>query len=303
MNFIKKVKKGLLNPQKALLFFLTRYGDWITDELYLRIYFYLKMGRKLDFNAPKTYNEKLQWLKLYDEKVRKSSYLVDKYLAKDYVAEKIGKEHIIPTLGVWDDADDIDFDSLPNKFVLKCTHDSGGLVICTDKNNLDIEKTKQLFKNGLNSTFYKFAREYVYAGVKPRIIAEEYMIDEIDDELRDYKIFCFNGQPKIFMIAAGRQKGCNTTTFYDTNFNRLDLTSGYPNADFDYEKPNGFERMLKLAEKLSEGFIHVRVDFYSVNGHIYFGEMTFYHQAGLVPINPIEWDYKMGSMMKLPIEK
>ncbi|PID86229.1 glycosyl transferase [Candidatus Gracilibacteria bacterium] len=303
MSFIKKVKKGLKNPKKIFEFLLMKFGASIDDELYLKILFYLRNGYKLDFNNPRTYNEKLQWLKLYDEKAKKSSYLVDKYLVKDYVAKKIGEEHIIPTLGVWDNVNDIDFNNLPNQFVLKCTHDSGGLVICTDKSELDIEKSKNILKKSLKRSFYHFFREYVYKGVKPRIIAEKYMIDEVDKELRDYKIFCFNGKPKIFMIASGRQEGKNTTTFFDENFNKLNFTIGYSNAEYDYEKPKNFDKMMNLALQLSEGFMHVRVDFYSVDGQVYFGEMTFYHQAGLVPIKPIEWDYKMGEMLKLPVNK
>lgn len=290
----------LSNPKKILRLFWERLGGNVNDELYLRVWYYLKTGERLRLDSPQTFNEKLQWLKLNDTKAINSTELVDKYLAKAYVAQKIGVEYIIPTLGVWENVDEIDFDKLPEQFVLKCTHNSGGLIICHDKSRLDISEAKIKLSNDLQKNFYKFAREYVYQNVKPRIIAEKLMTDKVHAELRDYKIFCFNGKPQIFMIASGRQNNQNTTTFFDMAFNRLGFTSGYPNSAEDYSKPNGFEKMKELAEILSEGFLHLRVDFYEVDGQIYFGEMTFYHLAGGVLIKPKEWDYRIGEMLRLP---
>jgi hypothetical protein len=259
------------------------------------------MGKKLNLDNPITYNEKLQWLKLYD---RNPGYtaLVDKCEVKVKVAEIIGEEYIIPTIGVYEKFDDIDFDLLPNQFVIKCTHDSGGLVICRDKSKLDISAARNKINKFLKRKYYYQWREWPYKNVKPRIIVEQYMEDTSTRELRDYKFFCFGGVPKLIFIASDRQKAGEETKFdfFDMDFNHLPFTNGHPNAAVPPAKPAMFEKMKELAAKLSSGIPHVRVDFYEVDGRIYFGEMTFYHWSGMVPFDPEEWDYTLGSWITLP---
>ena len=273
----------------------------IPDELYLRLKFRQRMGKRLDLKNPKTFNEKLQWLKLYDRKPIYST-MVDKYEAKRYVANIIGEEYLIPTLGVWDSFDEIDFNSLPNQFVLKCTHDSGGIVIVKDKAKLDIPVTKKKINAHMKKNYYWHGREWAYKDVKPRIIAEQYMEDEETGELRDYKFFTFGGKVKALFIASDRQKKSEDTKFdfFDENGNHLDIRNGHPNADVPPKIPKNFEEMKRLAEILSKGSIQMRVDFYEINGKTYFGEMTLCHWNGFTPFDPEEWDYTFGSWIELP---
>lgn len=274
---------------------------WKSDEQILKDKYYFRFHKPLNLDNPQTYNEKLQWLKLHD---RRSEYteMVDKYLAKFYVRERIGDEYIIPTLGVWDKFEDIDFDKLPNEFVLKCTHDSGGLVICKDKRHFDYNAAKVKIKKCLKRNYFYVGREWPYKNVKPRIIAETYMEDKTFNELRDYKFFCFGGSVKMLFVATNRQSTTEETKFdfFDSNFNHLNITNGHNCNSIDVKKPLNFELMKSFAEKLSIGIPHLRVDFYEVDGKPYFGELTFFHWSGLVPFNPPEWDYTLGSWIKLP---
>lgn len=273
------------------------------DALYLKLLFRYKMKKKLNLEKPETYSEKLQWLKLYD---RRPEYvrMVDKCEAKHYVAERIGKEYIIPTLGVWNSFDEIDFSALPDQFVLKCTHDSGGLVICADKSKLDIAKAKAKIEHSLRRKYYLNTREWPYKDVKPRIIAEKYMVDESGYELKDYKFFCFDGKVKAMFIATDRSADTETCfDFFDRDFNHLPFTNGHPNARREIPKPQGFEEMIALAEKLGKGIPQSRIDFYNIDGRIYFGEITFFHWSGLMPFKPEEWDYTFGSWIRLPEKK
>ena len=274
------------------------------DAFYLKLLYKAKMGKKLNLDNPQTFNEKLQWLKLYDRNPEYTK-MVDKYEAKKYVASIIGEEYIIPTLGVWDCFDDIDFDKLPDQFVLKCTHDSGGLVICKNKSTLDIQQTRKKINHCLKRNYYLNTREWPYKNVKPRIIAEKYMEDEINDQpgnpdLRDYKFFAFAGQVKALFIATERQAAEETKfDFFDGDFHHLDFTNGHPNASIPPLKPTGFDEMKQLASRLSKGIPQVRVDFYEVNGRVYFGELTFSHWSGLVPFIPEKWDRIFGSWIRL----
>ena len=281
------------------LFTESKLSHILPDKLYLKMVAY-SHGLKMDIDNPTTFNEKLQWLKLHDRKPEYTQ-MVDKYEAKKYVAEKIGEQYIIPTLGVWDKLDDIDFDSLPNQFVLKCTHDSGGLVVCRDKSKLDLSFVRKKIQKCLGQNYYWSGREWVYKNVKPRIIAEKYMEDEKTSELRDYKIFCFNGEAKLLFIATDRQTEGEETKFdfFDMEFNHLPFTNGHPNAEIPPEKPVCFDEMRELAEKLSTGIPHLRVDFYEVNGRVYFGELTFSHWSGMTPFDPPEWDEKLGEWIGL----
>ncbi len=300
----KRIKKILKDPR---LLFITlgrrEFFNHMDDEKYLKKAFRLSMGRELNLENPKTYNEKLQWLKLYD---RKPVYtlMVDKYEAKKVIGEIIGDEYIVPLLGVWDRFEDIDFDALPERFVLKCTHDSGGLVICKDKSKLDKAAAKKRIDHCMKHNFFWGLREWPYKDVKPRIIAEKYMEDSLTGELRDYKFFAFDGAVKALFIASERQSGGETKfDFFDADFNHLPFTNGHPNADKAPEKPEHFEKMKELAAKLSVGIPQVRVDFYEADGKIYFGEMTFFHWSGMMPFEPEEWDYKFGEWIKLPDAK
>ncbi len=269
------------------------------DEFLKREYRFF-MGEELDLDNPKKYTMKLQWLKLYDQRSEYTT-MVDKYTVKQYVAERIGQEYVIPLLGVWERVEDIDFDSLPEKFVLKTTHDSGGLVICKDKSKLNVEEAKKKLKYFLGRKYYDYNREWPYKNVKPRIIAEAYMEDSTYKELRDYKFFTFGGVPKVLYIAQGRGKGEPTVAdFFDMEFNHLPFTIDHDMASVPPQKPKNFELMQELAAKLSEGTPQLRVDFYEVDGRVYFGEMTFFHCSGMAPFHPEEWDEIFGSWVVLP---
>lgn len=273
----------------------------LPDKWAICLDYYRFFGKFPNLKSPKTFNEKLQWLKLYDRRPEYTT-MVDKYAVKQYIAERIGEEYIIPTLGVWESFDEIDFDKLPNQFVLKCTHDCGGMVICKDKEKLNRLAAKQKLEKCLRRNYYWRMREWPYKNVKPQIIAEKYMQDKAVQELRDYKFFCFDGEPKALFIATDRQTEGEETKFdfFDMEYNHLDVRNGHPNASILPEKPSCFDEMKQLAEKLSAGIPHVRVDFYEVDGRVYFGEMTLFHWSGLVPFEPEQWDFTFGSWLKLP---
>lgn len=253
----------------------------IPDTLYLKIMFKKIMHQKLDLKNPKTYNQKIQWLKLHDRKPQYSN-LVDKYEVKKVVKEKIGAEYIIPTLGVWEKFTDIDLKKMPNQFVLKCTHDSGSVIICSDKNSFNVEKARDKLNKSLRSNYFYAGREWPYKNIKPRILAEAYIVDEKSKKLDDYKFFCFNGVVDNVMVVRGRSDG--NPQFYHFNrdwklcrFNRL--TRSLPEG-YQEEKPVLLDEMIYIAEVLSQGMIHVRIDLYEANGKIYFGEYTLYNQSG-----------------------
>ena len=230
--------------------------------------------------------------------------MVDKYVVKKYVADKIGEEYIIPTLGVWNKPEDINFDRLPNQFVLKCTHDSGTVIICKDKSKFDIENARKKLKKYLNQNYYLAGREWPYKNVSRRIIAEQYMKNTTTHELRDYKFFTFDGVAKALFIATERQNLTTDTKFdfFDMEYQHLDFTNGYPNAKVPTKKSEKFEEMRRLAEKLSQGIPHVRVDFYEINGKVYFGELTFSHWSGMVPFDSPKWDKMFGDWISIPNE-
>lgn len=260
---------------------------------------------ELDLENPQTFNEKIQWLKLNDRNP-KHTMLVDKYEAKRLVADTIGESHIIPTLGVWDKFDDIDFSILPNQFVLKCTHDSGGLIICRDKKKFNKKSAKKKIEKCLKHNFYYGQREWAYKNIKPRIIAEEYMEDETAKQLgssglTDYKIFCFNGKPEFIYVFCGlenhetAQIGFLTMEWEFADFKRSDYQSLTALPD----KPKRFDEMIEYARKLSKNEKFVRIDFYEINTRVYFSEVTYYPCSGYMPFDPIEWDNKIGRMLKL----
>lgn len=275
---------------------------FVPDIPYIQMYYFARFRRLCNLRNPVTYNEKLNWLKLHD---RRAEYvrMVDKYEAKEYVAGLIGREYIIPTLGVWERFDDIDFNALPDQFVLKCTHDSEGVVIVRDKSRMDIEAARDKIEAAMKCNFYYIGREWPYRNIKPRIIAEQYMEDHVDGELRDYKFFCFNGEPKAMFIASERGPGTTKFDYYDLDFHHLDLIQHYPNAAKPPRKPDTFEQMIELARTLTRGIPHVRADFYEVDGRLYFGELTFFHFSGFMPFQPAKWDKIFGKWLELPVKK
>lgn len=281
----------------------TPVGKMLPDSLYLKLLYKTMTGKKLNLKNPQTFNEKLQWLKLHD---RKSIYttMADKYLAKEYVGKIIGKEHIIPTLGVWESFDDINFDSLPEQFVLKCTHDSGGLVICKDRRTFNLSEAKHKIETSLKRNYYYNGREWPYKNIKPQIIAEKYMQEGGSDELMDYKLMCFHGKVKAAFVCTGRgtNKGLHIT-FYTAEWNRMPFEEiHYPSEKTDIDKPKSYEEMIELAERLSENIPFVRVDFYEVNQKVFFGELTFYTGGGMEEFTPQEWEYKFGEYISLPAD-
>jgi len=273
----------------------------MSDEKYLKRIFKMRLGYDLDLDNPQTFNEKLQWLKIHD---RKPEYtlMADKYEAKKYAAKIIGEEHIIPTLGVYNNFDEINFDELPEQFVLKCNHDSGSIVIVRDKNNFDKAHARKFLNKNLKRNYFWAGREWPYKNIKPKIIAEQYMEDSVTHDLRDYKFFTFDGVAKAMFIATERQNPNEETKFdfYDMDFKHLDFRHGHPNANIKIARPEKFDEMRELAEKLSAKLPQLRVDFYEVNGKIYFGELTFSHNMGMVAFEPFEWDKKFGEWITLP---
>ncbi len=283
--------------------FLKKISPFIKyDKLYLSWRYFIIFGKRINWKNPQTYNEKLQWLKIYD---RNPLYAImaDKYLVKDYVAKILGNEYIIPTIGVWDRPEDIDWETLPEQFVLKCNHNSGtGMVICKDKSQLDITKVVVGLKRGLKENYFIYNREWPYKNIPRKIIAEKFMVDEKYGELRDYKFFCFDGEVKFMFIATNRSQGEHAVRFdfFDADFNHLKVLHGHPNADIKPEKPSLFEEMKVIAAKLSKDIPSSRIDLYEINGKIFFGEITFSHWGGFMPFEPEEWDKKFGDYITLP---
>ena len=263
----------------------------IPTGLYLKLLYKIKTGRKLHLKKPETYSEKLNWLKVYDRNPLYTK-LVDKYEVREYVAEKIGEKYLIPLLGVWDTFEEIDFATLPEQFVLKCTHDFGSVAIVEDKASMDREAVCKLINDELKYNFYYRGREWAYKNVKPRVIAEKFMSDG-KARLVDYKFFCFGGKVEFMFIATGRGSDLRFD-FFSRDFQHLDITNGVPNADVAPEKPKLYDEMIEIAEKLAAEIDNVRVDLYEIEDKIYFSELTFYHNGGMVAFDPYEADVKLG---------
>ncbi len=273
----------------------------LPDRIYIKKLYKIRTGKKLNLKKPRTFNEKLQWLKLHN---RKHIYttMVDKHTVKGYVSGIIGEKYIIPTIAVYNTPEDIDFESLPNQFVLKTTHDSGGVVVCKDKSSLDIDEVKDFLRYRLSMNFYKTSREWPYKNVKRRIIAEKFIEDDLKQELRVYKVFNFNGKPKIIQMINGDKTEHEYINYYDTDWNLLELKQNFPNGPVD-EKPMCLQEILELSEKLSKGIPFIRTDFYEAKGQVLFSEFTFFSDAGFANFEPPEWDDILGAMIKLPFEK
>jgi hypothetical protein len=269
--------------------------DSMYDEEYLKRFFKACLGRDLNLVSPKSYNEKLQWLKLHDRSP-KYVIMVDKYKVRDYITKMLGEEYLIPLLGVWEDPSDINFDALPNQFVLKCNHNSGlGMCICKDKSTLNIKHTRKKLKKGIEQDYYLFEREWPYKDVPRKIIAERYM-----GQIDDYKFFCFNGVIDSVMVCKERDKGYPKFIFYDKDWNRLYYQYYEPSKEYEEKKPEKYDEMKKIAEKLSKGYPHIRVDLYLIDNHVYFGELTLYNQSGFDTDITYETDLMWGEKLILP---
>ncbi len=294
---------GLLSTPKRMVLPLSQNGflKWIPDELFLKIAYWGEMDTKLNLKHPKTFSEKIQWLKLNDRKNRYIS-MVDKYLVKDIVADVIGKEYIIPTLCSWKSVKEIDFDSLPGSFVLKCNHDSGGVVICRDKSMFDTKAAITKLESHFRKNSYLSSREWPYKGIKKRIIAEELLQDPENVDLIDYKFYCFGGEPKYCQVIKDRSTA-ETIDFYDLDWNLMPFTGlglgNGPDRGSYTSKPENYNRMIEIAKILAQGTYFVRIDMYNISGKIYFGEFTLYPRSGFGKFFPEEWNLHLGNMIDL----
>lgn len=299
-KYLERLVKAIKDPFWLCGVFLRRVSPCIkNDATYLKIEYFLDRKKILHLNPPVRFNEKLQWLKL---NVRDPKYtnLVDKYEVKGVVGKIIGEEYIIPTYGVWNSFEEIDFDALPSQFVLKCTHDSGGIYICKDKSKFDKDLARKKIVKSLQKRYFYEHREYPYKDVKPRVIAEKYMEDESGWQLKDYKIFCFNGQPKFVEVDYDRYLK-HKLNVYDLDWNYIDFyMTSHNDPHVIIPRPKQLDKMLELAKVLAAGEIFVRVDFYSIGNNIYFGELTFHPGSGMIDFHPDEFDYKLGEMLTLP---
>lgn len=298
---MNKIQKFLDKNTRTRYFAAKGLYNHMSDEEYLKKMFLINVGYPLNLENPVTFNEKLQWLKLHD---RKPEYtmMVDKYRVREYIAEQLGEEYLIPLLGVWDSPEDIDFESLPNKFVLKCNHNSGlGMCICKDKSKLDIAKVKRELRKGLKQDYYITGREWPYKNVPRKIICEKYMEDSEHQGLDDYKFMCFNGNVQCSFVCSDRfsENGLRVT-FYDKDWKILPFERHYPKSQEPVSKPKNYEQMIKFSEKLSEKIPFVRTDFYEINGKLYFGEITFFPGSGMEEFTPEKADFDLGNWIKLP---
>jgi len=297
---LSKVIKGIKNPELILRHFklkALKKNTKLSDIEFLKRKYKLVMGKDLNLDNPKTFNEKLQWLKIYWRDDR-ATICADKYRVREYVKEKGCEEILNDLYGVWDNADDIDFDKLPNSFVLKANHGCGYNIFIKDKTQIDIKKIKKELNKILRQKFYIKNREWVYEGIKPKIIAEK-LFDIENGFPKDYKFYCFQGETKLLLVVSDR--GNDTKfDFFDMEFNHLDIKKTYKNSNKEIKKPEKFKKMIEYAKKLSEDFPFVRVDFYEIEGKVIFGELTFFPGSGMEKFEPEEWDYKFGELLKLP---
>lgn len=279
----------------------------LPDKTYLSLKYFKAFGKWPNLKKPQTYSEKLQWLKLYDRKPIYTT-MVDKYAVKKYVSDIIGEEYVIPTLGVWNRPEDIEWEKLPHQFVLKTTHGGGneGVVICIDKGSFDRQKAINRLNESLKTDLYRIWREWPYKNVRKRIIAEKYISPNIEtNDLSDYKFFCFDGEVKGLFVATERQNPNEEVKFdfFDADYNHLPFKQGHDHAKVIPAKPKNFELMKHLASKLSKGMSHVRVDLYDLGDKVFFGELTLFHFSGMVPFEPDEWDKKFGDLLVLPVKE
>ena len=266
------------------------------DKPYLSFLFKRRLGYSMDWNNPQSFNQKLQWMKLYDKNPLYSKY-ADKIEVRKFIAATIGKQYLIPCLGIYERAEDIDYSLLPSRFVLKCNHGAKYNIICADKTKLNIDETNACLNKWLKEKFWRIKREYHYKAIKPQIICEQYMEDSATGGLNDYKVFMIAGNPYMIQVDFDRF-GNHQRNIYDAKWNLMDVEISFPKGP-DVPKPVVLDEMLECAKKLSLGFKEVRVDFYVINGKLYFGEMTFFSGAGFSRYNPREFEFMMGKMVKI----
>jgi hypothetical protein len=298
--------KLLTQPEAVRIYLLKRFSWMIPAKYYLEMLFHVRMGYKLNIKSPRTFNEKLQWLKLYD---RKPEYpnMVDKFEVKEYVRGILGNEYIVPLLGVWEKPEDIEWGKLPNQFVLKTTHGGGstGVVICPDKKSFDKEKAISVLNKSMKDNIWSELREWPYKNLHKRIIAEEYLTDQtnsVNGDLNDYKFYCFNGNVKYCEVITGRRTK-KQIDFFDLNWNHMDFTfNGYDFADQRPQKPKCFDTMVEVAGKLCKDKPYSRIDLYVIGNKVYFGEITFYPASGFRGFHPDEWNIRLGDMITLPVK-
>ena len=297
---IKKIKR-LLGKNTIALFY--RSLGFLSDKAFIKLIYRLRMGKKLNLENPQTFTEKLQWLKLYDHNPQYCQ-MANKLQMRDFVKSKIGEGYTVKVLGIYDSWAQIDFAKLPKAFVLKTTHDSGSYVICKDKDSLSVKQIKEAKKKinrSLRRNYYKTTREWQYKNIKPQIIVEEFL-DDGQNNLTDYKFFCFNGKCE-FLYIMEEASSAPTQVILDANFNRLPFRMDDEPSETMPQKPACLEEMLSYAQKLSQGIPFLRVDMYLVNDKIYIGELTFYHYGGYIPFSPPEWDLKLGKKLDLGLVK
>lgn len=305
MNIIESFNKGIL---RECYLIVERMASIIPDAAYLKLVYRIRVGKKLNLKTPTSISEKLQWLKLYNRKAEYTK-MVDKYEMKAIVAEKIGKEHVIPALGVWDSFDKIDFSELPEKFVLKCTHDSGSVIICTDRSKFDKKRARKKLESALKRNYFWGGREWPYKNVTPRIMAEPYIEGLGNPDSIEYKITCFDGKLGFSTICTGvahSTLNVRKNDFYDKDFNMLPFWAFYKHSENPItEKPDVLDEIIDYAEIIAEGVPYLRVDFYVLDGNVYFGEATFFTWSGFLKFEPKDedWDKKLGELLKLPEKK
>lgn len=270
---------------------------FIPAKPYLKLVYRIKAGKKLNLKNPVTFCDKQNWLKL-NEIHPEYTELVDKIAVRDYITEILGEEYLFPIYGSWKHFDEIDFDALPEKFVLKCNHDSGSVKVITDKSTINKEELKKFFEDRLKLNPYVFGREYPYKNVEPCIMAEKFMTPDGEEDIRDYKFFCFNGKPEIMFIATDRSTDVKFD-FFDMDFNHLDIVNIHEQSGLEIKKPQMFDEMKEIASKISQGMKFVRIDLYEISGKIYFGEFTFFHGGGFWPMKPEKWEKELGDLIKI----
>lgn len=306
---MSRLMNAIKHPKDVMLWAFTSCSKLWPNKFYLSRIYRWRTGNKMNWENPRSYNEKCNWMKLYHRNPQ-YALLADKIEAKKYVESVLGPGNTFPLIAVYDKVEDIDFDKLPNQFVIKANHDSGGLCICKDKSkgiivrgksddhrNLSYDEVRKILKKSLKTNYYWRNREWPYKNIKRRILVEQFMQQSDGSGLNDYKFFCFNGEPKYVWM------GTNYTPMhfdvYSADWTNQHVEWGYVNAPCDVPPPPGYEQMLEMARKLSKGFPHVRVDFFNIDGKIYVGEFTFYTWAGLTPFKPAEWDQKFGDLIDL----
>lgn len=305
IKILKHIYYLLCNPYRILisiiikLAYIPGFYKIMTDETYLKICYYLFLGKKLIIRNPKTFNEKMQWLKLHDKNPKYTS-MTDKYEIRKYIKNTLGVQYLVPLLGVYDSFDEIDFRALPNNFIIKCTHDSGGYVICKDKTMFNFNSAKKKINKHLKINYYYRFKEWPYKNVIPRIIIEKYMVDESGYDLKDYKFLCFNGEPYCLHVCVDRHTGEGLKlSYFDMNWNLMPVKKRYPNIDRILVKPLNFDKMIEISRIISKDIPFVRIDFYEIKGEIYFGEITFFPGSGFTKFYPEKYDKIFGNLIKL----